>query len=389
MHETRSREIYSLYENPLTFRQSSHGESLLNWLASVKPYGLRRCRSETNIQLLPDFYANTALPDTAIAPSLDQDNFCHVAGGSRLDGSDSSSEVPKKAAHSNFRPMLFANGISMVEAGEKVPSNIQSVLDFITSECGQPLNAGKSALEQDSKKCENMAIEGVYQEDIRDFFCRYLFSSKSLPDNIRRNGTVMERDDIPIARSWGAGSAISTPDPDLLLGYNSWSFPITQIPYLYHWDENNTKFAFLSVDYQGDHTCSASRLWVATNHCMVATATCVQIMKKLRAAVLERGDVEVASTLDQHVFGLVTNGTEARLFVTYPEESEDAHIRFHTKLIRGFLLYDTQHRGDLKRCTDKIFEWAEERRGRIKVAIDVILPGILAPGKKRKRQRGE
>ncbi|CAH0000001.1 unnamed protein product [Clonostachys byssicola] len=395
MDGTRSRETYSLYENPLTFEQSSHGESLLNWLESVKPYGLRRCRSETNIQLLPDFCANRAFPDTDITPSLDQGTCYtdyHVAGVSRSDGSDSSSEVQQKAAHSNFRPMLFSNGIDMVESGEMVPSNIQSVVDFITSECGQPLNVGKSALEQDSKKCENMAIKGAYSYEVKDFFYRYLFSSQSLPDNIRGNETTMKRDDVPIAPSWGAGSAISTPDPDLLLGYDTWSFPITQIGHLYRWDINNTKFSFLSVDYQGDHTCNTSRLWVATNHCMVATATCVQIMKKLRAAVLERGnaeDVEVASSLDLHVFGLVTNGTEARLFVTYPDESEDSHIKFHVKLIRGFLLYDIQHRADLKRCVEKIFEWAEERRGHIMVAIDVILSRILAPRKKRKRRRGE
>jgi hypothetical protein len=112
-------------------------------------------------------------------------------------------------------------------------------------------------------------------------------------------------------------------------------------------------------------------------------------MRKLRAAVLERGDIEVASSLDQHIFGLVTNGTEARLFVTYPDESGDTHIKFHVKFIRGFLLYDTQQSRDLRRCIEKIFAWAEERQNRIKVAINVILPGSLTEGGERKRQRGE
>jgi hypothetical protein len=182
---------------------------------------------------LPDFYANAALPDIAAVPCLDQGTFCHAAGNSLLDGSDSASKVHQKAADNNYRDILYGNGISTVKARENVPSNIQSVLDFITSECGQPLNAGESAaLEQDSEECENMAIEGVSEKSVSLFFYRYLFSKEGLPNNIRINYTMMERDDIPIARSGSAGSAISTPDPDLLLGYALRSFPNTQSPFI-------------------------------------------------------------------------------------------------------------------------------------------------------------
>jgi hypothetical protein len=84
--------------------------------------------------------------------------------------------------------------------------------------------------------------------------------------------------------------------------------------------------------------------------------------------------VEVADKLDGHVFGLVTSGTEARLFVTFA--GNDGKSKY-MKFIRGFLLYNTAQRQDLGRCIKKIFKWAEERRGHIEAAIGVILERSL------------
>lgn len=91
---------------------------------------------------------------------------------------------------------------------------------------------------------------------------------------------------------------------------------------------------------------------------LVATATCVRTMTKLRDEVRTRGAVEVADKLDGHVFGLVASGTEARLFVTFA--GNDGKSKY-MKFIRGFLLYDTSQRQDLGRCIKQIFKWAEER----------------------------
>ncbi|CAH0053511.1 unnamed protein product [Clonostachys solani] len=374
--------LYSLYENLQStspaFRQSSHGEHLLNWLQSIKPYRLRRCRSDTNIQLLPDFYTNTppmsTLQDSTIPPQ-GQGTFCHSGGVSRVGELAYAAKVYEKRAveKQGYRNSLRASKIFMLRAAEKVPSNIQSVMDLITSECGQPPTAAKSASDSYSNECANMAIRGANEESVRRFFDDYLFSKSSLPANVRRNEGMMKRGDAPIAAS-GAGK-ISTPNPDLLLGYDEESFPPQQDGRLGAWDANNAKFSFLSVDYKGDGSVSTGSLWVATNQCLVATTTCVNLMMKLRAVVLERGDAEAANSLDQHVFGLVANGTEARLFVTYADADQDG-----------------------QRCVRRIFKWAEERKGRIEAAIDVILSGSLTAANKRghdgsgpvtKRQRGE
>ncbi|CAI6088620.1 unnamed protein product [Clonostachys chloroleuca] len=365
--------LYSLYEHPHSkspdFRQSQQGERLLNWLESIKPYRPHRPRSDTNVQLLPDFYTNmppkSTLKDSTIGPQ-DQATIYHSAGVSGVE--PVSKANPRPVQDRGYRDTLQATELFLLEAEETVATNIQSVIDLINSECGQPPDPkGELGSQSLSDECVNMAINGANEQEVTRFFDCYFFSKKELPKNVRRNDGPMRRADFP--KSSSTVGNISIPDPDLLLGYWGKSFPHGQLGQLDAWDTNLAKFAFLSVDYKGD-SASTGSLWVATNQCLVATATCVRTMTKLRDEVRTRGAVEVADKLDGHVFGLVASGTEARLFVTFA--GNDGKSKY-MKFIRGFLLYDTSQRQDLGRCIKQIFKWAEERQGRIEAAISVIL----------------
>ncbi|VUC20210.1 unnamed protein product [Clonostachys rosea] len=357
--------LYSLYEDlPSTcprFRQSSHGERLLNWLQSIKPCGRSRCQSDTNVQLLPDFYISTppmsTILDSTVGPPLDPDAICHSPGVSQYRPPAVPKTTLRAVEQRNYRSTLRSNGMLLFPPGKKVPDDIQSAMESIDL----------CPIEQ-SEICAKMALHGSNESDVSQFFEQHIFRLSTRSESICRNGTGMITFDIPSTNPVEV-SRVSKPTPDLLLGYNSESFTPEQETELIVWDQNVAKFCFLSVDYKGDGQISAGRMWVATNQCLGATATCVNIIRRLREAVLRRrGGADLANKLDQHVFGLTSNGSHAELFVTFAEESKVIFM----KLVRGFLLSDAAHFEDLKRCVASIFNWADERQGHIKAAIDFI-----------------
>ncbi|CAH0000003.1 unnamed protein product [Clonostachys byssicola] len=382
--DKRSQRLYSLHENfYLTlpgFRQSSQGARLLNWLQSIKPYRTRRCQSETNVQPLPEIYTNippmSALENSTIGPH-DQGTIVHSPGVSGLEQVSKASQRP--VLKQGYRSTLRATEVFLLQAEQKEPFDIETVIKSITSECGQKLSdEKKSNCQSVTNRCLNIAIEGACETEVTRFFDGHIFPDLELPKNVRRNEGQMKRTGAHKTPSMVA--SISTPNPDLLLGYKEESFPAEQDGRLYNWDENSAKFAFLSVDYKGD-SASTGSLWVATNQCLVATATCVHIIMGLRDEVIRLGgDLEVANGLDNHVFGFAASGTEVRLFVTYAVLEEEKYKKTCMKFVRGFLLYDPEQREGLKTCIKKIYNWAEERQGRIEAAIDVILKRRLTEG---------
>ncbi|CAG9943099.1 unnamed protein product [Clonostachys rosea f. rosea IK726] len=322
--------LYSLYKNPHSkspdIRQSQQGERLLNWLESIKPYRPRRPRSDTNVQFLPDFYTNmppkSTLKDSTIGPQ-GQGTIYHSAGVSGMEPFSKANQRP--VLDRGYRDTLRASEVILLEAEETVATDIQLVINTIGSECGKSPNPEEELGSQSlSDECVNMAINGANEQEVTRFFDCYFFSKKLLPKNIRRNDGPMRKADVP--KSSSIVGNISTPHPDLLLGYQGKSFPNGQLGQLDAWDTNSARFAFLSVDYKGD-SASTGSLWVATNQCLVATATCVRTIVKLRDAVKTQGAVEVADKLDGHVFGLVTSGTEARLFVTFAGNDGKSNVK--------------------------------------------------------------
>ncbi|VUC19947.1 unnamed protein product [Clonostachys rosea] len=269
------------------------------------------------------------------------------------------------AQRPGYRDTLMINGIQTIPSEQELPENIRQMLKDILPQ--EPLQF--PILDQPKyHKLRNMAIEGTKEAQVGLFL-----SSESLSkatddryDLVYGLSQLLERWRVPTTNH---EDRVSTPKPDYYLGYPSKAFPKNNLDVLKRIDSSEIKFPFLEIEYKGDGSNSFGRLWVATNQCLGGTATFLNILDYLKVQLNYRSLKTESEALEPIVFSVVTNGTEARLFVSFSDEKGN----FKMSLIRGFLFYQDQGFEKLDAYLTKIIEWGVETRlGHIKNALKTL-----------------
>ncbi|KAH7035934.1 uncharacterized protein B0I36DRAFT_319395 [Microdochium trichocladiopsis] len=166
---------------------------------------------------------------------------------------------------------------------------------------------------------------------------------------------------------------LSTAAPDILYGYELHnSFSETQRRYLSDIGAGDgVRFPFLLVECTGDDT---GTMYTATNRCLGGAATCLQAAEDINLELSQYAGSytgEVAP-VDDKVFSIATNGTEARLYISWKRLSAEDEACY-TAIVKCFLLQDPQHYLDLRRMMRGIIDWGKGRRlERIRGALSVL-----------------
>lgn len=151
---------------------------------------------------------------------------------------------------------------------------------------------------------------------------------------------------------------VSTPKPDFSIGYNESALPQSVRDYLVMLERGRIVYPFLDVEFKGDGSDSAGTLWCATNQILGGTASFLRRLERLKFQLDSHSLQAFSKPIDLVVFAIVTNGTEARLFVTISDDKGT----FKTFLLKGFLLYENSGFRRLMSCVESILDWGNGRR---------------------------
>lgn len=164
---------------------------------------------------------------------------------------------------------------------------------------------------------------------------------------------------------------VSIPVPDILYGYNLFGAftdgEQVQISYMaaspVSGNNDGLMFPFLAIEQKGDGPVSRGSLWVATNQCLGASASCVNITERFNHLLRKcnRNNNNNDSDDDKiHVkpansisFSIAMNGSEARLYVTWKHDE----VKYHTAIVDGFLLQRPRDFLNFRRYVLNILDW--------------------------------
>ncbi|KAK3332612.1 hypothetical protein B0T19DRAFT_482849 [Cercophora scortea] len=132
--------------------------------------------------------------------------------------------------------------------------------------------------------------------------------------------------------------------------------------------KNRLMYPFLAIELKADGPLGPGGIWVATNQCLGASASCVNVAERLNRQLRLCND-ETIRPINSAAFGIAMNATEARLFISWKHSERD----YYTRKVRGFLLQDPDHFIEFRRHVNNILDWGKnERLNDIRRALDHI-----------------
>ena len=139
-------------------------------------------------------------------------------------------------------------------------------------------------------------------------------------------------------------------------------------------------FPFLAIEQKGDGPVSRESLWVATNQCLGASASCINIVERFNQPLRmcnrsnNNHDIDV-KPVNSISFSIAMNGSEAGLYVTWKHDE----IAYHTAIADSFLLQRPTDFLNFRRYVLNILDWG--MGGRL-TAIRTSLGHLLEESKK-------
>ncbi|KAI1464045.1 uncharacterized protein F4812DRAFT_453164 [Daldinia caldariorum] len=308
----------------------------------------------------------TVPPIPVSTGSRPQENidFASVAPSDATRFTRSSSRASGRSLVENprYRDMsLFINHIYMRSFREEFPKHIVDLINRLRRDRDSP-GPSQDQLWQDTTLEE--LVMGVAEPE---------------PLN-RANRQPMVRHAVP---NVGSNLKVSTPVPNMLYGYNrSQAFPQQEAQLISMGTEmiaNNQPegllYPFFAIEFEGD----SGSMWVATNQCLGASASCVKIAESLNNRLRNFQSDEI-QLIDSAAFSMATNGSEARLYISWKQNEVDYYI---------FLLQDPGHYLELRKYVRNIIYWGKgDRLNGIRKSLDALLSGMKCkPSTRRSRSK--
>ncbi|KFY26903.1 hypothetical protein V491_01118 [Pseudogymnoascus sp. VKM F-3775] len=402
--------------------------SVACWLESIWGSELGSCQERRSLSdsiqnhSAPDYFGDIHIPPkcTSSAPAeggiRDTGNFLqaptsHLAGSSWNGGghdchcdncSCSRSATPEDASEAStmsnrqslvesprYRSHLGENGIELLPSYISLPEHIS---DFVTHlwKYRNPTGPSESQIQLDTELA--CLREGIAEGGVASYFQKHLFLTPEPLDGLKCSFKLpMARHAVP-----GVDSKlrVSVPVPDIIYGYSlrdaftkeeqsKMNFMTSSV----FVNNEDLSFPFLAIEQKGDGPASRGSLWVATNQCLGASASCVNIVERFNQQLRKSSssnsnnnnsdDVQLVSSIS---FSIAMNGSEARLYVTWKQ----AEIAYHTAIVDSFLLQRPADFLNFRRYVLNILDWG--MRGRL-TAIQASLGHLLEESKETSLRR--
>ncbi|KAM5368303.1 hypothetical protein ACJZ2D_009571 [Fusarium nematophilum] len=251
---------------------------------------------------------------------------------------------------------LASNEIYMLTSSGRAPDHVAALVSFVRRDRDSP-GPSKHQVWRD-KELEAIGM-GAAASDVEYYFLRKVLAG------CNHGGLLAISHRAPMAKkavpSSGSHLQVSTPMPSMLYAYSADEvFPQQQAQLISMGtgmqasdQHEGSLYPFFVVEFKGD----GGSMWAATNQCLGASATCVNINDTLNCRLRQCGG-DAVQLIDSAAFSLATNGSEARLYVTWkPDE-----FTYHMAMIRSFLLQDAEHYLKLRKYVLNIMDWGRGRR---------------------------
>lgn len=281
--------------------------------------------------------------------------FNRSATLSRINGISTSSTRSKVEEPFYREDNLALNNIHMRSCYDTLPVDIADIINYVLRD------RGSLAPSWDQLRSLETLEMGTAESNVVTYLQANIFCNP-LP------GDILKRSDrIPMAKytvpDIGSRAKVSNPTPDMLYGYNRYrAFPAHQAKL--HNMENemraNTQslmYPFLVVEVKAEGSGCSGNLWVATNQCLGGSASCVNIIERLNCRVRQcntKGRKSISST----VFSIVTNGIDARLYVSWKHNERD----YYMAKVKGFHIQEPEQYMTFRKCVQNILDWGQNER---------------------------
>ncbi|KAH8205658.1 hypothetical protein TruAng_000152 [Truncatella angustata] len=357
---------------------------VFEWLETVGREREARCRS--------DSYISTSIPRQPtrsvqeMSHSRYQDGFVvpptpASTGSLSVDGiqSDFTAATPGSGRSSGrslvedplYRDInLAANNIYLRHSCDPLPENIADLVARVHRARDSP---GPSSDDLKHNRDLYDLSMGTSEPEVEKYFHTHVFPDPKSFETLKRSDRQpMAKHTVP---NTGSKYKVSTPVPDTLYGYNRQNaFPQQQGQLLSMGSEmvaNNQGliYPFFAIEFKGDGPSGSGSLWVATNQCLGASASCLKIAQRLNHLLRDCQGGSVQS-IGNAAFGIAMSGTEARLYVSWIQNELD----FHMANVDSFLLQKPNDYIEFRKYVRNIIDWGgDERLKEIQESLDFLL----------------
>ncbi|KAI1451341.1 hypothetical protein F4805DRAFT_463876 [Annulohypoxylon moriforme] len=170
------------------------------------------------------------------------------------------------------------------------------------------------------------------------------------------NNHPVDRQAIPSSSSEGA-LFLPRPVPDTLFGHVRTFLGRSPVAESNAAQANDAmSYPFMSVEYKSPGSNKADTLWVGTNQVVMGCLACSHISWKM-SELMAKSKLKAPNTT---AFGIVTNGTETRLHVSWREEI-NGRPKYIVAFVEDFLLTRRDEYKKLRMYIFNIFRWAKSR----------------------------
>lgn len=290
--------------------------------------------------------------------------------------STNTSGAPKSlVADPTYRSVnLSVNHIYLRPLGEQLPHHITSLLDNVRKDLNPP---GPSLDQGGQQAALNSLWTGDGEPQVRRLLQRFLDAAMdpNPPDCLLQiDSRPMAKHTVPNA---GSSLRVSNPVPNMLFGYSrTAAFTEPQRAQLSGMgkallaNKEDLLCPFLAIELKGDGPGGTGNMWVATNQCLGASATCVNIAESLNRQLRGFGSDFVVEPVNSAAFSVAMNGAEARLYVTWKHNELD----YYMSSVDNFLLYRPKDLIEFRKYVRNILDWgAGKRLTDVRNALDVLL----------------
>ncbi|KAL8383703.1 hypothetical protein RB595_010756 [Gaeumannomyces hyphopodioides] len=265
-----------------------------------------------------------------------------------------------------YRDNLEENNIFLRYPCDPIPASMTSVIDRV-HRSRDSTGPSLDEIRQD-RDLQELAM-GAPEPEVEEYFRTHVFPAADSSDKLQRNCRLpMAKHTVPIS---GSEHKISTPMPDILYGYNRRGAFTRQEARLIstrtRMDANSRglAFPFFVVEFKGD----GDRLSVATNQCLGASASCVNIAERF-SRQLNNCDSGEIQPIDTAAFSVAMNGTVAKLYISWKQDE----LSYYMANFRNFALQDAEQYREFRKIVRNIVDWGKtERLKQIRDLVDSLL----------------
>ncbi|KLU90718.1 hypothetical protein MAPG_10570 [Magnaporthiopsis poae ATCC 64411] len=265
---------------------------------------------------------------------------------------------------------LAANDIFLLHPCDPIPAHITSIIDGVRRGRDSP-GPSLNEIRQD-RDLLDLSL-GAPESEVENYFRRHIFPHPRSSDTLKLSEKrIMARHTVPNS---GSTYRVSTPVPDMLYGYNGIApFPQQRAQLISMGSEMVANgelltYPFLAVEFKGDGPTGAGSLMVATNQCIGASTSCVNIAERLRRR-LDDCDGGEMQPVDTVAFSIAMSGTEARLHISWKQDE----LNYYMAQVDSFLLQKPQDYLDFRKCVLNILDWGKgQRLQQIRNSLDSLL----------------